>query len=196
VYNLFVTRSILLTLLLLLIAGAAAAAPVTWYLSGVRMADGAIASGSFVYDASTGVYSSVNITTSGGTVFTGAHFIGVVTPWVSSTFMLPVVDPSAEDFTDVRDLPMTFVAALTNGGGTVGIDTTQAAPKISAETTCENGACSGPPLRTRNNIVAGVVTTILPVPVPTLSEYGLGALALLLGCSAAVLLRRRRTLNV
>lgn len=132
-------------------------------------------------------------------MFTGAHFIGVVTPWVSSTFMLPVVDPSAEDFTDVRDLPMTFVAALTNGGGTVGIDTTQAAPKISAETTCENGACSGPPLRTRNNIVAGVVTTILPPPpvlVPTLSEYGLGALSLLLGGSAAVLLRRRRTLNV
>lgn len=179
------------------IAGAAIPINVTWYLSGVRMADGAVATGSFVYNALTNTYSSVDITTSGGSVFTGAHFPGVVTRWVLPTFILPVTNPGAGNYIGVPDLPMTFAAALTDAGGTVSINTTQIAPSISAATTCENGACSGPPLATRNNIVAGVVTTVLPTPpppavlVPTLSEYGLGGLALLLAGSAVVLLRRR-----
>jgi hypothetical protein len=193
-----VSRSILLTLLLLTIAGAAAAAPATWYLSGVTMADGAVANGSFVYDATTNTYSSVDITTSGGTVFTGAHFIGLVPGFSTSTFILPVTTPGAANYFGVRDLPITFGAALTDAGGTVAINTAQIAPFVSTETTCVNAGCSGPPPATRNNIVAGVVTTTVPVPpvpVPTLSEYGLGAMALLLAGSAVVLLRRR-TQNV
>src|ERR1051326_2147724 len=55
----------------------ALAIPITWNLSGVTFADGGTASGSFVYDADTNVYSFVNVTTTNGSSRTGAtyHFV-------------------------------------------------------------------------------------------------------------------------
>jgi len=55
---------------------AAQAAPVTWNLQNVVFNDGAIASGYFVYDADTGIYSSIDITTTdtGSTAESSAAF--------------------------------------------------------------------------------------------------------------------------
>ena len=63
-------------LALLLFSMAAQAAPVTWHLQDVVFDDGATASGSFVYDADTGNYSSIDITTtdSGSTTDSSAAF--------------------------------------------------------------------------------------------------------------------------
>ncbi len=48
----------------------AQAKPITWYLQGVKFADGSTASGSFVYDVDNGfngTYSSISIATTAGT---------------------------------------------------------------------------------------------------------------------------------
>src|SRR5258706_4070533 len=58
--------------LLLVLCGTAAgfscaqASPILWTLSGVTLFDNATATGSFVYDAATPLYSSINILVSGG----------------------------------------------------------------------------------------------------------------------------------
>ncbi|MEP7354005.1 MAG: hypothetical protein ABI824_12310, partial [Acidobacteriota bacterium] len=56
------------------------AAPITWYLQGVTFADGGTASGSFVYDATTNVYSGVNVSVTAtssypATIFSRALFM-------------------------------------------------------------------------------------------------------------------------
>lgn len=48
----------------------AIAMPITWNLQGVTFNDGGTASGSFVYDADTSTYSSINIQTTGNLSFT------------------------------------------------------------------------------------------------------------------------------
>src|ERR1700689_297 len=53
----------------------AAADGVTFDLTNVTLSDGGTASGSFVYNATTGVLSDVDITTSAGTAFTGATYL-------------------------------------------------------------------------------------------------------------------------
>ncbi len=51
----------------------AVAAPVKWTLVDVTFSDGGTASGSFMYDADTNVFSAVDITTISGTLVTGAN---------------------------------------------------------------------------------------------------------------------------
>ena len=46
----------------------------TWTLSDVITSDGVTASGSFVYNAGTGIYSSINVVTLAGTAFPGATY--------------------------------------------------------------------------------------------------------------------------
>ncbi len=52
----------------------ASADGITWDLSGVTFDDGGTASGSFVYDASTNKYSSIDIITTSGTTLAGATY--------------------------------------------------------------------------------------------------------------------------
>src|SRR5258708_19781801 len=53
----------------------ASAAPVVWTLSGVTFSDGGTASGSFIFDADTNTYSSINVTTTPGSVRSGATYL-------------------------------------------------------------------------------------------------------------------------
>lgn len=61
-------------LAIFLLAAIAHATPVNWKLNGVLFSDGGTANGTFVYDADTNQFSAINITTTTGSVLSGAAF--------------------------------------------------------------------------------------------------------------------------
>jgi PEP-CTERM motif len=65
----------------------ASADGVTWDLTDVTLAGGGTASGSFVYDAATNTLSDVDITTSAGTLFTGATYLAANPGWGSGSYL-------------------------------------------------------------------------------------------------------------
>ena len=157
----------------LLFAAAAHANPVTWNLQNWTFNDGGTASGSFVFDASTGHYSNISVLSTDGTVRTGASY-GLPDPasagnasfaaWVTGLFA---------DFTGTPVIAVNWDSALTDAGGTVGVDLAG----FHAESGCANASCGGPggPFRF---LTSGAVTTS-EVPLPgTLPLFGL-ALAML-----------------
>lgn len=115
----------------ILFAGAAHAVPVTWTLQNVSFVDGATASGSFTYDASTQTYTAWNITTTatvnpaaiGFTSLPGATYATNGYTNASTSYYL-----NASSF-GVRNLPgpgilqfgLVFASPLTNAGGTVAL---------------------------------------------------------------------------
>ncbi len=147
------------------------AVPVTWYLSGVTFNDGGTATGSFVYDATAmPAYSSINITTTAGTVLPGASYM-FLKPGLSTPFNLRVLVTAAPpaDLTGTHAFGLGFSAPLNFASGIV--------PLVGAnEATCLTATCNtaGAPFR---GLTAGVVTTTNPTPlaqrIPTMSTYTL-----------------------
>ncbi len=60
---------------LLLMCGSAFAVPVKWTLNNGLMDDGGVVSGSFVYDADTGEFSSVALSSTAGSSLDGADYV-------------------------------------------------------------------------------------------------------------------------
>ena len=124
-FRLNVAASILF--LLLGLAPGASADSVTWTLHDVLFSDGATASGSFVYDASTNKVSAVNITTTGGSLFGGATYRAVDPSFTPLPFDIGFVVTLMPDFTGSSALELEFFTSnsfavplnLTNAGGTV-----------------------------------------------------------------------------
>src|SRR5258707_518596 len=163
-------------LVLFLMAGMPAAADsVTWNLVGVTFNDGGTASGSFVFDATTNTLSSVNITTSAGTAFGGATYLGV-DPGFSplATLFVVVPNPLLSNFTGTPNLVLGFNTALTNSGGTVGL---QVLPSLatSFESPCGDAGCTFAHISLRSATAGEVVAT--PEP-STLFLLGTGLVVL------------------
>jgi hypothetical protein len=147
------------------------AVSVTWYLSGVTFSDGGTATGSFVYDATAmPEYSSINITTTAGSVLSGASYI-FLKPGHSTPYNLrPLVTaPPPADLTGTHSIGLGFSTPLNFASGIV--------PLVGAtEVTCSTATCNtaGAPFR---NLTAGVVTTTNPTApaqgIPTMSTYTL-----------------------
>jgi N-acetylneuraminic acid mutarotase len=135
-----------------LLATSAAAAPLLWTLSGVTFSDGGTASGSFVFNPATNTYSDINITTTTGSVRTGAvyHFRLSAAPSVST--LIVAVTASGGDLTGTPVLALQFPGAgLTNTGGTV--------TPLGAESVCADSGCSNGTLPQRNISGGSVVGT-------------------------------------
>src|SRR5437660_8962870 len=132
--------------ILVSLIGLAEARPVTWSLAGVRMADGAVASGSFVYDVDTNSYSAIDMTTSGGTVFAGAHYTATAPePGVNiSDRAILVTVGNLSNYFGTPALAIYPATSLTNGGGTVSL--LGGGRSDSFETTCGGFStlCDGP----------------------------------------------------
>ena len=160
----------------------ALADPVTWRLSNVTFDDGGTASGSFVFDATTYTYSEINITTSGG-AFTPSTYVAVQpAPLSDEISIVAVTGAGAGPGAPV--ISFLYEDMLTNAGGVV-----QLAP-VSGEGQCGGPSCavfSSDPTRA---VVSGYVTTVQPVP--TLSEWAMILLGVLLASSAALMIQRRR----
>jgi hypothetical protein len=158
----------------------------------VTFGDGGSASGSFVYDASTNTYSSVNITTTTGSVRNGATYTFVctapcngVTP--GNQQVLNLTASSSSDLTGTPGFALFFQQGLTNLGGTLLITSGQ-------EATCNNATCSAPGAPARFTGIAASVSAVPPPlrQVPTLSEIGLAGLSLVLAFAGAFAALRRR----
>jgi hypothetical protein len=175
------------------------AAPVTWYLSGVTMVDGAIAGGSLTYDADTNTYSQVNITTSGGTVFGSAHYVTIAPAAgvVSNATRAILVTNGGNTLAGTPALALYPTTPLTNAGGTVGL--LGSSLSISFETTCGgvSNDCDAPGFVRRNFTNGSLTTVAAPAPVPALSSWALFGLGILLLSSGTLSLQKAsRTLPV
>lgn len=155
----------------MLLAGpmSANAMPITWNLQGVTFDDGGTASGSFVYDADTATYSSIDIQTTGNLAFTytTADLLG----WAPFGFSI-----TTSSFVGGGLLELLMVSDLTNAGGLIAIG--QRGPfSTPFETTYIVNVLGGgvlpnfnsPPFR---EITTGFVTSV-PEPA-TLSLLGFG----------------------
>lgn len=111
-------RAGVLALLMFSLAQSGHAIPIQWTLSGITFSDGGTAAGSFIYDADTNAYSSIDITTTAGGVLPGATYVvdnnafGFLSDADQMLALagLPVVQ-------DDPVLLMVYSAPLTNAGG-------------------------------------------------------------------------------
>jgi hypothetical protein len=136
----------------------ASAGPILWTLEGVTFASGGTASGSFDFDADTGLYSNVDIVTTTGGGVTGATYLftcgqdvptctGVAPNSTEALFLTSnAVSQSglqaiAFFFTGVGGVPP---AGLTDLGGVIDVSNSSLSVGAVQEATCSNAACSSP----------------------------------------------------
>lgn len=121
-----------------------------WHVHDVVLSDGAQVFGSFVFDATTGTYSSISVTTTGGKASLGAgYFVNILPSSSNSSVSLVSASPIVSGVTTT--LSMNFTSALTNAGGTVAITN-------EVEGTCKSAKCdAASALRTM--VVGGSVST-------------------------------------
>lgn len=121
-----------------------------WHLEGVVLSDGAQVFGSFLYDAISGTYSSISVTTTSGQAAPGAGYF-VKNLVSSSSTSVSLVSASNIVPGSTTTFSMSFASALTNAGGAVAI-------AVVTEGTCTSVNCNASnTLRTA--IVAGSVST-------------------------------------
>lgn len=151
------SRLLFLALLPVLLSPAIHAAPVTWYLNGVTFSDGSRAVGSFVYDTVTGLYTSVDITTTPGTAatpatakVTDAHYT-IVSPIARPAVV--VLWTSSNPITGVTGmLQWGFQGTLATGGGSIPLDLG------SYQGVCLNPTCQYAAADSIITVTAGAVT--------------------------------------
>lgn len=157
----------------LMFAAGAQAAPVTWNLQNWTFDDGGTASGSFVFDATTGQYSNVSVQSTTGSVRAGASYdrpnpasAGNATfaSWVTGLFA---------DYTNTPVIAVNWDSALTDAGGTVAVNL----GGFHGEFGCSNAICAGGTAPSRLLTSGAVTTAEVPLPA-TLPLVGL-ALAML-----------------
>ncbi len=138
--------------------------PRQWFLAGVKFADGATATGSFIFDASNGTFSNINITTqtgsrAGATITTLSG--GITDDSTGALF----VTSSATNQVGLPGFSMFFSPALAPGGGTSSL--------TGQEANCNESTCNTPTGTTRL-ITAGFVTS---VPLLTITKSHTGSFA-------------------
>lgn len=148
----------------------------TWSLDDVRLSDGGIATGSFAFDADTGAFSAIAVTTTAGSAFAGASY-NAIAPTPASTATGWYLVTKQGDLTGTPLLALSlFGGLLTDLGGSIPLDVGTA-----AEYSCSDASCAyASPLRT---VISGEIAAIPQVGsgVPETSTWvmllsGLGAL--------------------
>jgi hypothetical protein len=120
-----------------------------WHIHNVVLANGGQVFGSFVFDATTGTYSSISVTTTGGKASPGAgYFFSILASSSNTSVSLVSASPIVSGVT--TSLSMNFTSALTNAGGTVAITS-------EVEGTCKSASCDATSAL-RTTAVAGSVS--------------------------------------
>ena len=179
-------RLIRFALFATVVASLAVATPRTWYISNGTFDDGGTYSGSFVYDAATNTYSSINLQTAGGTVWYASAFTALDAPFTSNASFLYLLPASGQaTYLNGPILYFAFSAPLPDANGTVS--------PSGGEGLCVTAACDTFSSGRRRSIATGTISTTAPSPpptVPTLSQWGMFLLAGLLAGAAALQLNR------
>ena len=179
-------KTALCLLFLLCVPSLASADSLTWTLSGVVFNDGGTASGSFVYDAVTNKFSSINIVTTAGSTFGGATYQDLnpgFAPLPNSIVFVP--NPNLANFTGTMLLDLELGPPLTNLGGTVGF-TVNAFEGICGLSDCTNFAPTPFRVVTAGELVSSPVTT---TPEPSALWLSAVGLVVLMGALKRTLLR-------
>ena len=123
----------------------ASADGITFDLTNVTLSDGGTASGSFLYNETTGALTNVDITTTSGTAFTGATYLAP-NPWSGSgpylgpTFYQMIFVPNPA--TSAIGTPVLLLYSVTEGFPNLGAGSEISLSEESGEYTCGNAACS------------------------------------------------------
>lgn len=174
-------RRLSLIAILFAVASPVFAVPVTWTLTGVTFSDGGTAAGSFVYDADTNTFSSINISVTGGSL----PAVTYVTTHPLAVANFPSFLPTASgNLTGVRVIVLSVGSALTNAAGTIALVATL------AEGPCDNATCSSAS-GVRSFAAGGsLVGTAAPTAIPAISTAVLTLAAVLLGAAGLRMMRR------
>jgi hypothetical protein len=137
-----------------LVTCAASAAPLHWQLNGVVFSDGGRAFGGFDYDASTGTYSNIDLTTTPGSVSTTGSYYSSTAPYAGSTAagFLNAVSTVPVFSGTTTALALGFSPVLSAAGGTVSI------AGFVAESTCANSTCAS--VTPQRTITSGTATAV------------------------------------
>jgi PEP-CTERM motif len=131
------------------------AIPIAWTLSGVTFDDGGTATGSFVFDADTGLYSAISIVTSPNPALGLGTTYGVPTG-VGTAILFDTIEAFPPAGNDRLIFDFDLMTPLTNAGGTIGINL--GAGFADTEGRCLTNVCDfiGPPVRliTAGGVVA------------------------------------------
>ncbi|QMV72595.1 hypothetical protein HS961_06935 [Comamonas piscis] len=194
-------------------ASAANAAPVQWTLTNVQFVDGGRATGSYVFDASTGTISGVNISTTGTEGTPAATFVttcngtncSAVPPDPEQYIVFVPADNS--DLTGKQALYLDLSSAMTDAGGTIPINPPQGEPEGQPEAValrtkaftgvCQDIDCEALPGNLRMVASGQVVGRAVAAPasttaVPMMAPWSLALLSLLLAPLAWLHKRRQQ----
>ena len=164
----------LLVMIGLIFVNTAQALPIKWVLQDVVFNDQSTATGSYIYDTDTNMFSNINVSTSTiGSVYT----VGNPSSGGNSMF-LALLTTDVGDLTGVPELTMALASAMTNAGGALAILADfifSGGTGFSFEGACNVPNCGG--LDADRGISSGSVTTSVPVPA-TLALFGLGLASL------------------
>jgi hypothetical protein len=161
----------------ILLTASASANQVTWDITG-QFDDGGTISGSFVYDADLNQFSSIDVTTSAGSVLSGALYTLPDPCCISAANFLLFVTATG-DLTGTPVFSDFLVSPMTDAGGT--IDLATSGPLFSEES-CANPICGGP---------AGPERSVISGDVSSVPEPNTFLLVLPLCVLMAALLRQR-----
>lgn len=141
-------------LVLFLLPASTWADGITWTVNNITLNDGGTVSGSFIYDAATNLYSSPDVTSTAGFLFSGAVYTSVTDAIFSNSTVLGLgPNPTnTSNFTGETFLELMFLNPLTDAGG--------ADPVFAVEFVCTDATCSAPIERT--SLSGAVVTTPEP----------------------------------
>lgn len=183
------------------------AALVQWTLTDVRFADGGTASGSYVFDASTGSYSRIGIATTApdgsaaGSFSSTCDGANCAEASPDPAQFIIFAPPDTSDMTGKQVLLIDLQSPMTDAGGTIPINP-MAQPVLALRskafsTVCPDARCTIPGdlrLIESGEVVgqAYVPPAATPVAVPAMAPGGLALLSLLLATLAWLPKRRQR----
>lgn len=121
----------------MMLAGAVRAVPITWDVNGTSL--GTTITGSFVFDPTSDIFSSIRIQTAGGSVIPSTTYTSLTEygPFIGAppTLFVGFVDTNAADQTGADMLGFFLTSYLTNAAGTIPWSGTQ-------EGICLNSNCA------------------------------------------------------